>query len=99
MDYHEFRRHLGKANLTVNDFAGYLGVKPSSVSNYAKRAHVPRAYAALAVLMGDMADRAIEYQAVLGRFGIHATQHGRNVHSLAAARSARIGGHSPNSIK
>ena len=94
MDYHEFRRHLGKANLTVNEFAGYLGVQPSSVSNYAKRPSVPRAYAVMAVLLGDLADRAIDPQSVLGRFGIHPIQHGKNVHSLDAARSARLSGQS-----
>ncbi|ORE89463.1 hypothetical protein ATO7_06270 [Oceanococcus atlanticus] len=71
MDYGEFRRHIGKAGLTVNDFAGYMGVSPNSVSNYARRGNVPRTYAMLAVLMGDAADRGIDFQAILNRFSIY----------------------------
>lgn len=89
MEYPEFRRHVGKANLTINEFAGYLDVQPSSVSNYARKGRVPPAYAALAVLMGDAADRGVDFRAVLVRFGVHSARARGNVLSLHAVQSAR----------
>lgn len=76
MDYIEFRRHLGKAGLTVNEFAVLLGIKPSSVSNYSARPPVPLKFALLAVLLGDMVDRGINFREVLGRYGISASFRG-----------------------
>lgn len=89
MDYGEFRRHLGKAGLTVNAFAGYMGVTPTSVSNYASRGQVPRSYAMLAVLMGDAADRGADFAAVLRRFALYPEVQSGNVHPLPARRSNR----------
>lgn len=86
MDYREFRRHLGKADLTINEFSDYLNIRPSSVSNYASRGRVPPAYAALAVLMGDAADHGVDYRAVLARFGIRSRRLPKNVHALDEAR-------------
>jgi hypothetical protein len=87
MDYGEFRRHLGKAGLTVNAFAGYLGVVPTSVSNYAKQGRVPRTYAILAVLMGDAADRGVDFQGVLRRFALYPETQADNVHPLRPRRN------------
>jgi hypothetical protein len=92
LDYAEFRRHLGKAGLTVNVFATYLKVKPSSVSNYASQGEVPRNYALLAVLMGDAADRGVDFAAVLRRFDILPEMPSNNVHTLPARKNERSKG-------
>lgn len=92
MDYAEFRRHLGKAGLTVNAFADYVGVKPNSVSNYARKGGVPRNYALLAVLMGDAADRGVDFAAVLRRFDVFPDVLSGNVHSLPARKTKRSNG-------
>lgn len=70
MDYIEFRRHLGKAGLTINEFSSLIEVRASSVSNYAKKSQVPRPYAVMAVLLGDAADRGIDFRDLLKRFGV-----------------------------
>jgi hypothetical protein len=70
MDYSEFRRHLGKAGLTINEFASLLDVSPSAVSNYGQKTDVPRSYAALAVLLGHAADNNLDFRIALSRFGI-----------------------------
>ena len=70
MDYSQFRRHLGKAGLSVNEFASLLDVSPSAVSNYAQKAVVPRSYAALAILLGHTADNNLDFRITLSRFGI-----------------------------
>jgi len=68
--YAEFRRHLGKAGMTINHFAAYLGVRPASVSNYSKSGVVPRSYAIIAILLGDTADRGINGPELLESFGV-----------------------------
>lgn len=70
MTYEEFRRHLGKAGLSINAFASLIEVTPSAVSNYAQKERVPSHYAALAVLLGDAADNNVDFRALLARFGI-----------------------------
>lgn len=72
MDYREFRRHIGKAGLTVADFAAMLGITPTAVSNHSKGKVVPRSYAVIAVLLGDSADRGVDPRAILTRYGVHA---------------------------
>lgn len=94
MDYSEFRRHLGKAGLTVAEFASLLDVCATSVSNYAAKGSVPRAYAVVAVLLGDAADRGSEFRAALSRFGIHIRKQGRlgeNVRQLAEFKRRKTG--------
>lgn len=69
MEYAEFRRHLGKAGVTVNEFAAFVEVRPNSISNYSKKNVVPAEYAVIAVLIGDAADRGIDFREILSRFG------------------------------
>jgi hypothetical protein len=61
---------LGKAGLNVNEFASLLDVSPSAVSNYGKKASVPRTYATLVILLGHAADNNLDFRVVLDRFGI-----------------------------
>ncbi len=70
MEYSEFKRHLGKAGLTINEFASLLDVSPSTVSNYGQKTGVPRSYAALAILLGHAADNNLDFRIALTRFGI-----------------------------
>lgn len=105
MLYAEFRRHLGKAGMTINHFAAYLGVRPASVSNYSKYGEVPRNYAIIAILLGDTADRGVNGPELLGSFGVFPKtlsaeskvkqldmfRAGRVVSTLAQGRSKRLG--------
>lgn len=95
MDYIEFRRHLGKAGLTINEFAALLQIQPSSVSNYSQKEAVPRAYAVLAVVLGDAADRGIDFREVLGRFGLQIIAGGQGSRNVAQLADYRSGSRSP----
>lgn len=90
--YAEFRRHLGKAGMTINDFAAYLCIRPASVSNYSKSGSVPRTYAIIAILLGEAADRGVNGPQLLGNFGIspHAVPAGSNVKQLDMFRASRV---------
>jgi len=70
MDYVEFRRHLGKAGLKVNEFSALIDVQPTSISLYANKMEIPTKYAVVAVLLGDAADRKLDFRKILARYGI-----------------------------
>jgi hypothetical protein len=68
--YEEFLRQLGKAGLTVKEFAKLVRMNRVSVSNNAKRGQVPSHLAVIASLMGEMAERGIDYREPLSRIEI-----------------------------
>ena len=73
MTYDEFRRQLGKAGLTVKDFAELIKQNPNSITNHAKHGEVPPHLAIIAALMGDMAEAGLDYRGTLTRiqFVVH----------------------------
>ena len=70
MTYDEFQRHIGKAGLRLNQFADLVKMNRISLSNYGKHGHVPSHLAVIAALMGEMAERKIDYLGVLSRIDI-----------------------------
>lgn len=90
VNYKEFRRHLGKAGLTINEFSALIRVRPNSISNYAKKGNVPDEYAVIAVLVGEAADHGLDFRNALAKFGIrtsHLSEDGTNVSHLSVYRS------------
>jgi len=70
MTYVEFQRHVGKAGLTIKAFAALIRMNRISLSNYAKQGEVPSHLAVIAALLGEMADRGVDYKDVLSRIDI-----------------------------
>jgi len=70
MTYDEFLRQLGKAGLTVREFAEAVRMNRNSVTNLAKQAGVPSHLAVIATLMGVLADHHIEFLDELARIEI-----------------------------
>lgn len=70
MTYEEFRRQLGKAGLTLKQFAGLVKLNRNSVTNYAAHGEVPSHWAIVAVLMGEMAERKIDFKNILEKIDI-----------------------------
>lgn len=70
MTYDEFLRHIGKAGLTLRQFAELVKMNRISVSNYGKKGEVPSHLAVIIALMGEMAERNIDYRGVLSRIDI-----------------------------
>lgn len=70
MTYEEFQRHIGKAGLTNIEFAQLVKMNRISLSNYGKKGEVPSHLAVIAALLGEMADRKIDYRSVLARIDI-----------------------------
>ena len=71
MDYQEFRRQLGKAGMTINQYAELLHVLPSSISNYAKKGRVPQSHAIIVVALGDAGDRGFNFRELLARYCVY----------------------------
>jgi len=65
MTYEEFQRHIGKAGLTIRQFAELIKMNSISLSNYGKKGEVPSHLAVIAVLLGEMAERKIDYRQIL----------------------------------
>lgn len=70
MKYDEFQRHVGKAGMTLSEFAHLLKMRRNSITNYAKRGEVPSHLAVIAVLLGAMADGKLEFRSLLENIDI-----------------------------
>lgn len=70
MTYDEFQRHIGKAGLKIHQFADLVKMNRISICNYGKKGEVPSHLAVIAALLGEMADRQIDYRDVLSRIDI-----------------------------
>jgi hypothetical protein len=67
MNYKEFRRQLGKAGLTIKEFAELIKQTPNSITNHAAEGEVPSHLAIIAALMGGMAEAGVDFRATLGQ--------------------------------
>jgi len=70
MTYDEFQRQLGKAGLNIRQFADLMKMNRVSLSNYGKKGEVPSHIAIIATLLGEMAERGIDYRAILSKVDI-----------------------------
>lgn len=70
MTYEEFKRQLGKAGLELGEFAELIGMNRNSITNYSKDGKVPSHLAALAALMGEMAEQKIDFRAPLSKIDL-----------------------------
>jgi hypothetical protein len=86
MRYPEFLGELGKAGLSVREFAELIGMNRNSVSNYASASKVPRHLAVIAALLGEMNIHGVPYRDAMQRVGAtHKRHRGRG-------RPGRFGG-------
>jgi len=70
MCYDEFQRQLGKAGITIREFSMLIKMNSNSVTNYAKSGVVPSHLAVIASLLGEMAERKIDFRDVLSKIEI-----------------------------
>lgn len=65
MVYEEFKRHLGKAGLSIKELAELLRQNPNSYTNYKKKGKVPSHLAVIVALMGEMADHRLDFRTII----------------------------------
>lgn len=70
MTYDEFLRQLGKAGLTVREFAALVKMNRNSVTNCAQRGGVPSHLAVIVTLMAEMAEHRVDFRQALSELEI-----------------------------
>ncbi len=78
MTYDEFRRQLGKAAISIREFAELLRMSPNTVSNKAQQGRVPDHMAVIAALIAEMAERQIDYRSIIGKLDLDGGSHRGN---------------------
>ena len=62
MKYEEFTRNIGKAGLTIKEFAELIKANPNSMTNLATKKSVPKNLAVIVVLLGELVDKGLPYK-------------------------------------
>lgn len=65
MPYTEFQRLVGKAGLSIKEFAALLDMKPNSITNYSKQGVVPTHIAVIVALISTMKDEGLDFYPIL----------------------------------
>jgi len=61
MPYTEFQRLVGKAGLSIKEFAALLDMKPNSMTNYSKQGVAPTHIAVIVALISTMKDEGLDF--------------------------------------
>ena len=61
MPYTELQRLVGKAGLSIKEFAALLDMKPNSITNYSKQGVVPTHIAVIVALISTMKDEGLDF--------------------------------------
>ena len=61
MPYTEFQRLVGKAGLSIKEFAALLDMKPNSITNYSKQGVVSTQIAVIVALISTMKDEGLDF--------------------------------------
>lgn len=86
MTYQEFQRHIGKAGLTLSEFAELIRMNRVSISNLSKKGEVPSHLAIIACLLGEMGECKIEFRPLIAGIGLEPKK------PRGAAAEGRFGG-------
>ncbi|MEA3264632.1 MAG: XRE family transcriptional regulator [Pseudomonadota bacterium] len=86
MSYDDFISELGKAGLSVRDFAALLGMRANSVSNYSKRGEVSSHLGIIAALLAELRLNGIPYNPVFNRVDVNKKK------SRGSATKGKFGG-------
>ena len=62
MKYNEFIRNITKAGLDIKKFAELIKANPNSITNLKAKNKIPKNIAIIAVLLGEMVDKGLEYK-------------------------------------
>lgn len=69
MTYTDFVAELDRASLSIRAFAGIVGMRPNSVSNYASSGEVPAHLGLIAALLGELRNHGVSFEAAVARAG------------------------------
>ena len=67
MPYADFLAELVRAGLTVRAFADLVGMRPNSITNYAREGELPVHLALIAVLVAELSVQGLDYRRVMAK--------------------------------
>jgi len=71
MDYEEFKRNVGKAGLSLKEFASLIKANPNSITNLAnKEERIPKNLAIISSLLGELVDKGIDYNPLFEKMNL-----------------------------
>ena len=71
MNYYELIRNIRKAGLSVKEFAILLKANPNSITNLKKKESVPKNLGIIAVLLGEMVDKGLDYKHLFEKLNLN----------------------------
>lgn len=70
MNYEELTRNIAKAGLDIKEFAELIKANPNSITNLKSKEKMPKNIAVIAVLLGEMVDKGLEYKHLFGKLDL-----------------------------
>ena len=70
MEYKEFKRLIGRAGLTIKEFASLVKAHPASISKFNAQGKIPKNMAIIVTLMGDLADNGLDFRESISKLDI-----------------------------
>jgi hypothetical protein len=67
MSYPDFLLELERVGITVRGFAEMVGMKPNSISNYARASALPTHLALIAVLVAELGSNGLDYRRAMAK--------------------------------
>lgn len=67
VQYADFLKELGRAGLSVREFAGLIGMNPNSISNYARSGELPTHLSLIAVLIAGINELGGDYRQIMSK--------------------------------
>lgn len=61
MPYTEFQRLIGKAGISIKEFAALLDMNPNSITNYSKKGIIPVHIAVIVTFISTMKDEGSDF--------------------------------------
>lgn len=74
MPYTEFQRLVGKAGLSIKEFAALLDMKPNSITNYSKQGVVPTHIAVIVALISTMKDEGLDFYPIFEKVKLYSQE-------------------------
>lgn len=62
MTYEELTRNIAKTGLDIKEFSELIKVNPNSITNLKPKRNMPKNLTIIAVLLGEMVDKGLEYK-------------------------------------
>ncbi|MFX4154580.1 XRE family transcriptional regulator [Aliarcobacter butzleri] len=78
MNYEELKRNIRKAGLDIKDFAELIKVNPNSITNLKKKESVSKNLGIIAVLLGEMVDKGLDYKHLFEKLNLNGQKRRRS---------------------